>query len=113
MGIAAAVCSDMSPLVRSILRTILLPILRPLGGDGVAMLTPCLGQERPMPAPRRKTWDATLRGLIKTEHGFGWSLRGHRGKVQLTHRFEDGTRSAVRSGSAWMPMGWDWRRPTA
>jgi hypothetical protein len=39
-----------------------------------------------MPAPRKKTWDATLREVIKTSHGFGWSIRGHRGKVQLTRR---------------------------
>ena len=54
-----------------------------------------------MPAPRRKTWDATLRDLIKTEHGFGWSIRGHRGKVQLTRRHEDGSRSSVSLEAPW------------
>jgi len=54
-----------------------------------------------MPAPRRKTWDATLRDLIKTEHGFGWSIRGHRGKVQLTRRYDDGSRSSVSLDLPW------------
>jgi integrase len=54
-----------------------------------------------MPAPRRKTWDATLRDLIRTEHGFGWSIRGHRGKVQLTRRHDDGTRSSVSLDAPW------------
>ena len=43
----------------------------------------------------KPSWTRALRALIKTEHGFGWSIRGHRGKVQLTRRFEDGTRSAM------------------
>jgi hypothetical protein len=44
-----------------------------------------------MPAPRKPSWDSALRDVIKTEHGYGWSIRGHRGKVQLTRRFEDGS----------------------
>jgi integrase len=54
-----------------------------------------------MPAPRKKTWDATLREVIKTSHGFGWSIRGHRGKVQLTRRLEDGSRSSVSLNLPW------------
>lgn len=54
-----------------------------------------------MPAPRKKTWDATLRDLIRSQHGFGWSIRGHRGKVQLTRRYEDGTRASVSLALPW------------
>lgn len=38
---------------------------------------------------------------IKTKHGFGWSIREHRGKVQLTRRYEDGNRSAVSLELPW------------
>ncbi len=41
--------------------------------------------------------------MLKSEHGFGWSIREHRGKVQLTRRFEDGTRSAVSLDLPWNP----------
>ncbi len=54
-----------------------------------------------MPAPRKKSWDTTLREVIKTEHGFGWSIRGHRDKVQLTRRHDDGTRSSVSLDLPW------------
>lgn len=54
-----------------------------------------------MPAPRKKSWDATLRDVIKTQHGFGWSIRGHRGKVQLTRRYDDGTRASVSLDLPW------------
>ncbi len=40
-------------------------------------------------------WVTNVRGAIKQQHGFGWSIREIAGKVQLTHRFEDGSRSAV------------------
>lgn len=52
------------------------------------------------PAPR---WVQTLRTILKTEHGFGWSIREHRGKVQLTRRFEDDSRSSVSLELAWSP----------
>ena len=54
-----------------------------------------------MPAPRKKSWDATLRDVIKTQHGFGWSIRGHRGKVQLTRRYDDGIRASVSLDLPW------------
>lgn len=54
-----------------------------------------------MPAPRKKSWDATLRDVIRTQHGFGWTIRGHRGKVQLTRWHDDGTRSSVSLDLAW------------
>ena len=54
-----------------------------------------------MPAPRKPSWDSALRDVIKTEHGYGWSIRGHRGKVQLTRRFEDGSRSSVSLDHDW------------
>ncbi|MCS5692622.1 site-specific integrase [Cyanobium sp. FGCU-6] len=60
-----------------------------------------MGLETSMPAPRKKTWDATLRELIRTQHGFGWSIRGHRGKVQITRRYEDGTRASVSLDLPW------------
>jgi len=47
-----------------------------------------------MPAQHAK-WVAHVRGAIKQQHGFGWSVRGISGKVQLTRRYEDGTRSSV------------------
>lgn len=53
-----------------------------------------------MPA-KREEWFATVRKQLKAEHGFGWSIRDHRGTVQLTRRFEDGTRS-----SAYLPLQW-------
>lgn len=56
-----------------------------------------------MPASRKPSWDSALREVIKTEHGFGWSIRGHRGKVQLTRRFEDGNRSSVSLDLPWNP----------
>lgn len=77
------------------------PFLRPLQDDGVGPAGPGAGQETAMPAPRRKSWDSTLREVIKTEHGFGWAIRGHRGKVQLTRRFEDGSRSSVSLDITW------------
>jgi hypothetical protein len=40
-------------------------------------------------------WVSTLRAAIKQEHGFGWGIRDKGGKVQVTRRFEDGTRSSV------------------
>lgn len=54
-----------------------------------------------MPAVRKKTWESVLREVIKTEHGFGWSIRGHRGKVQLTRRHDDGSRSSVSLELPW------------
>ncbi|CAK6688206.1 hypothetical protein [Synechococcus sp. CBW1107] len=47
-----------------------------------------------MPAQPAK-WVRLVRGAIKQQHGFGWSIREIAGKVQLTRRFEDGSRSAV------------------
>ena len=40
-------------------------------------------------------WIETLRNAIKQEHGFGWNVREISGKVQLTRRYEDQTRSSV------------------
>ena len=77
------------------------PKMRPLREDGCGPAGPVVGQEMLMPAPRKKTWDYTLRDVIKTEHGFGWAIRGHRGSVQLTRRFEDGTRSSVTLDLPW------------
>ncbi|PSB37931.1 integrase [Aphanothece minutissima] len=54
-----------------------------------------------MPATRKPAWISALRHLLKTEHGYGWSIREHRGKVQLTRRFEDGSRSSVSLDLPW------------
>ena len=53
-----------------------------------------------MPA-KREQWFVTVRRQLKSEHGFGWSIRDHRGTVQLTRRFEDDSRS-----SAYLPLPW-------
>lgn len=40
-------------------------------------------------------WVNTLRDALKQEHGFGWNVREITGKVQLTRRYADMTRSSV------------------
>ena len=52
-------------------------------------------------AAQAPKWVKVLRDAFKHEHGFGWSLRDKNGKVQLTRRFEDGTRSAVALAVRW------------
>jgi integrase len=54
-----------------------------------------------MAASRKPSWIAPLRHLLKAEHGLGWSIREHRGKVQITRRFEDGSRSSVSLDLPW------------
>ncbi len=54
-----------------------------------------------MATPRKPAWINSLRHLLKTEHGYGWSIREHRGKVQLTRWFEDGSRSSVSIDLPW------------
>jgi len=76
--------------VLAILRTILRTM-------GELWETSCL-----MPAQPAK-WVTHVRGAIKQQHGFGWSIREIAGKVQLTRRFEDGTRSAVVLDLPWNP----------
>jgi len=46
-------------------------------------------------------WVQTLRRALKAEHGRGWSVREQSERVQLTRRFEDGTRSSVVLEIAW------------
>ena len=46
-------------------------------------------------------WIETLRSAIKQEHGFGWNVREISGKVQLTRRYEDKTRSSVVLNIRW------------
>lgn len=45
-------------------------------------------------------WVKDARARIKREIGFGWSIRDHRGKVQLTRRFGDQRRSVQ------LPLDW-------
>jgi len=54
-------------------------------------------------AERTPRWVSTLRAAIKQEHGFGWGIRDKGGKVQLSRRFEDGTRASVTLNCPWNP----------
>jgi hypothetical protein len=54
----------------------------------------------PSSSPR---WVITLREAIKREHGLGWSAREMGGRIQLTGRFDDGTRSSVTLDRPWSP----------
>lgn len=51
--------------------------------------------------PQQQPWVTALRTSIKQEHGFGWGIREKQGKVQLTRRFEDGSRSSVTLEVTW------------
>ena len=53
-----------------------------------------------MPAKREQSFVAVRRQL-KAGHGFGWSIRDHRGTVQLKRRFVDDSKS-----SAYQPLPW-------
>ena len=68
---------------------------------GLISPTPAQGRMQAMPIPRKPTWESALRDVIKTQHGFGWSIREHRGKVQLTRRYEDGIRASVSLDLIW------------
>jgi hypothetical protein len=59
-----------------------------------------LGVLMPSSSPR---WVITLRDAIKREHGLGWSVREMSGRIQLTRRFDDGTRSSVTLDLPWSP----------
>jgi hypothetical protein len=48
-------------------------------------------------------WVITLRDAIKREHGLGWSVREMSGRIQLTRRFDDGSRSSVTLDLPWSP----------
>ena len=58
------------------------------------------GALMPSSSPR---WVITLRDAIKREHGLGWSVREMSGRIQLTRRFDDGTRSSVTLDLPWSP----------
>ena len=49
----------------------------------------------------KAVWSDNLRQVLKREHGKGWSVRDHRGRVQLTRIFEDRSRSAVYLRLTW------------
>ena len=51
--------------------------------------------------PHQQPWVSALRASLKQEHGFGWGIREKQGKVQLTRRYEDGTRSSVTLQVSW------------
>lgn len=46
-------------------------------------------------------WDHDLRRQLKREHGAGWSVGEQSGRVKLTHRYEDGSRSSVMLDIPW------------
>ena len=46
-------------------------------------------------ATRYPRWVETLRAAIKQEHGYGWNVREISGKVQLSRRYSDTTRSTI------------------
>lgn len=52
-------------------------------------------------APGNARWVGTLRQAIKQENGFGWTVREITGRVQITRRFEDNSRSSVVTDLAW------------
>lgn len=57
-----------------------------------------------MPEPSTpEDWVLRLRALIKVEIGRGWTVKEVRGKVQLTQRLEDGSRSSVVLTLDWKP----------
>lgn len=60
-----------------------------------------MDMDRAQPVASQPSWVSTLRASLKQEHGFGWGVREKQGKVQLTRRFEDGTRSSVTLSVSW------------
>ena len=58
-------------------------------------------EDRSLKMTSQQPWVSTLRASLKQEHGFGWGIREKQGKVQLTRRFDDGSRSSVTLGVNW------------
>ena len=56
-----------------------------------------------MPKELPHEWVLNLRQEVKKQHGFGWNVRDLRGRVQLSRRLEDKSRSAVILPIAWNP----------
>ena len=54
-----------------------------------------------MPKEQPDEWVLNLRNEVKKQHGFGWNVRDLRGRVQLSRRLEDKSRSAVILPIAW------------
>ena len=54
-----------------------------------------------MPKELPEEWVLNLRQEVKKQHGFGWNVRDLRGRVQLSRRLEDKSRSAVILPIAW------------
>jgi integrase len=51
----------------------------------------------------KATWDSNLRQQIKLEHGKGWSVSEQSGRIKLTRRDDDGSRSSVMVDLDWGP----------
>lgn len=47
------------------------------------------------------TWDHDLRRQLRREHGAGWTVVEQSGKVKLTYRYAEGTRSSVMLDIPW------------
>ena len=56
-----------------------------------------------MPKELPDDWVLNLRQEVKKQHGFGWNVRDLRGRVQLSRRLEDKSRSAVILPIPWNP----------
>ena len=56
-----------------------------------------------MPKELPDEWVLNLRQEVKKQHGFGWNVRDLRGRVQLSRRLEDKSRSAVILPIPWNP----------
>ena len=56
-----------------------------------------------MPKELPDEWVLNLRQEVKKQHGFGWNVRDLRGRVQLSRRLEDKSRSAVILPIDWNP----------
>lgn len=51
--------------------------------------------------PKSLTWTDLLRKQLKNEHGFGWNIAEQSGKVKVSKRYEDDSRSSVM-----LPIEW-------
>jgi integrase len=67
------------------------------------MAPPTNPSARKKRADHRRDFSETVRNALKQEHGRGWSVREMHGHVQLTRRFEDGSRSSVTLAIPWNP----------
>ncbi len=53
--------------------------------------------------PQSLNWTDLLRKQLKNEHGFGWNIAEQSGRVKVSKRYEDDSRSSVMLPIAWRP----------